>query len=477
MRKWKWLFFGLIASLLVVAGCQNDEEQQRNQNDEDQEENEVSKEADEETAETDEEEEAVSAEDRDEDQMLSGEIVVNEDEQLIEVHGESNLEPDTEVVVKVFEHPFVLLRNQLFKTPTSVQEDGAFTLDVELDDEFFPTYNGQYMEVSLEVEPDASGNDITEAYGETGEKFSGPFVYEYELFDIQHKLSASTYILLGEDETEYAIEAPEREELPDDYGKTDIWMEAEVVDNDHRYLYVEGKSNLLEGVNLFGSYYTDEEEHFSQETYANKMYVEPDGTFRIPVAYDSITEDGYIEIRSAPANKHRIMDKIHDAYGEDYEQLSGDVVEQVDDHQEIVLTIDTEGIDIDAPEDSLVTEEDGQLKINVPDDVLFDFDKSNLKSDAQNTLEDVIAILEDIEAGTTIEINGHTDNQGEADYNLDLSEERAEEVEKYITENGDVDHLAIAMRGYGETKPIASNEEEEGREKNRRVEIVIEKIE
>src|SRR5699024_6480415 len=109
------------------------------------------------------------------------------------------------------------------------------------------------------------------------------------------------------------------------------------------------------------------------------------------------TDAGFIELRSAPLNRHRTPNKIHEMYGDDYEKLSGDIVKQVDDHQEILLTIDAESIGIEPPKDSFITEEDGELKIQMPDEVLFDFDKSDLKSDAKNTLEDVIAILEGLE--------------------------------------------------------------------------------
>lgn len=130
---------------------------------------------------------------------------------------------------------------------------------------------------------------------------------------------------------------------------------------------------------------------------------------------------------------------------------------------------------MDAPEDSLVTEDDGELKIQVPDDVLFDFDKSDLKTDAKTTLDEVIDILEALDDGENVHINGHTDNEGDADYNLKLSKERAASVEAYLSNNGDLSHLNIEMNGYGETQPVESNEEEEGRAKNRRVEIVFNK--
>src|SRR5699024_6931933 len=107
------------------------------------------------------------------------------------------------------------------------------------------------------------------------------------------------------------------------------------------------------------------------------------------------------------------------------------------------------------------------------EDVLFDFDKSNLKDDAKQTLDDVIDILEKLDDGEDVKINGHTDNEGNPDYNMELSEERASAVEKYVMDNGDIGHLSIKTKGFGEEKPIASNADKDGRKKNRRVEIVF----
>src|SRR5690625_1166630 len=249
-----------------------------------------------------------------------------------------------------------------------------------------------------------------------------------------------------------------------------------IVDNDHRFLYIEGESNLLEGTLLSSKYYSDEDATF-YDGFRTEKYVEPDETFLLPIKYDSITQDGYIEIHGIPNSTHHTKDDMFEAYGENFEHLSGDVVTDEDDHQEILLKIDTEGNEMETPEDSLVTENDGEFKIQRPDDVLFDIDNSELKSDSKATLDDVIDVLEDVDDGIVIEINGHTDNEAETEYNLKLSEERAEEVDKYLTKNGDIDHLSIQTNGYGEEEPIESNAEEEGRERNRRVEIVIENLE
>src|SRR5699024_6641466 len=108
----------------------------------------------------------------------------------------------------------------------------------------------------------------------------------------------------------------------------------------------------------------------------------------------------------------------------------------VDAHQEFLLTIEEQRREVETPQDSIVSEEEGELKMQVPDDVLFDFDKSDLKDSEKETLEEVIDILEELENGQDIQVNGHTDNEGDPDYNMKLSEERAASVENYLSKNG-----------------------------------------
>ncbi len=72
-----------------------------------------------------------------------------------------------------------------------------------------------------------------------------------------------------------------------------------------------------------------------------------------------------------------------------------------------------------------------------------------------------------------VTIEGHTDNTGNADHNLDLSGRRAESVRNFLVSNG-TDGARIASQGYGQTRPIADNRTAEGKQKNRRVEAVLE---
>jgi outer membrane protein OmpA-like peptidoglycan-associated protein len=74
-----------------------------------------------------------------------------------------------------------------------------------------------------------------------------------------------------------------------------------------------------------------------------------------------------------------------------------------------------------------------------------------------------------------VRIEGHTDDSGDADFNMTLSQERADSVKEYLVSQGNIDEEVLVPVGYGESKPLASNDTPEGQRKNRRFEIVIEK--
>jgi outer membrane protein OmpA-like peptidoglycan-associated protein len=119
-----------------------------------------------------------------------------------------------------------------------------------------------------------------------------------------------------------------------------------------------------------------------------------------------------------------------------------------------------------------------EIRIELSSDVLFDFDKADLLPKAVPTLEKVATVLKSYpNASCTVE--GHTDNKGSPTYNQKLSERRAESVKHWLLAQGVSTPLTI--RGWGATRPVAPNttpkgrDNPEGRQKNRRVEIVIKK--
>jgi OOP family OmpA-OmpF porin len=101
--------------------------------------------------------------------------------------------------------------------------------------------------------------------------------------------------------------------------------------------------------------------------------------------------------------------------------------------------------------------------------VLFDFDKADIKPEAHQLLDEVVTILKKNPEIRGV-LEGHTDSIGSDEYNQGLSERRAQAVDKYMEEHG-IDPDRYTVKGYGESNPIASNDTEEGRQENRRVEL------
>ena len=110
------------------------------------------------------------------------------------------------------------------------------------------------------------------------------------------------------------------------------------------------------------------------------------------------------------------------------------------------------------------------LVVNVSD-VLFDFDSANLKPGAREKIARVAGILKS-HADLKIQVEGHTDSVGSDGYNLRLSERRAESVRAGMLQQG-VNRDVVGTAGFGESKPVATNGTAEGRQQNRRVEIVV----
>ena len=111
-------------------------------------------------------------------------------------------------------------------------------------------------------------------------------------------------------------------------------------------------------------------------------------------------------------------------------------------------------------------------KIPIPlENVFFEFNKYELKSESFSELNRLINFINK-NSGVKLEIGGHTDNVGTADYNKKLSEQRAKSVVAYLLAKG-VEKSQLVAVGYGEVKPIEPNETKEGKAKNRRVEFRV----
>ncbi len=101
--------------------------------------------------------------------------------------------------------------------------------------------------------------------------------------------------------------------------------------------------------------------------------------------------------------------------------------------------------------------------------ILFDFDKSDIKAESYPILDEVMDYLDD-HTDIKVEIQGHTDSIGTAAYNMGLSNRRAASVKKYLVDKG-IETTRLEPMGFGLTRPVAPNDSEENRAKNRRVEF------
>ncbi len=117
-------------------------------------------------------------------------------------------------------------------------------------------------------------------------------------------------------------------------------------------------------------------------------------------------------------------------------------------------------------------------RVSLNADVLFDFDKSDIRKDAEDSLKKLAIVIRE-KGKKQVAIYGYTDAKGSDSYNQNLSEKRAESVKAWLVDNEKVSADLLHTKGYGETNPVADNtnpdgsDNPEGRTRNRRVEILI----
>lgn len=129
-------------------------------------------------------------------------------------------------------------------------------------------------------------------------------------------------------------------------------------------------------------------------------------------------------------------------------------------------------------QDLQVKETDLEIRIELAADVLFDFDKAEIRPQAQPALKQVAAIIKEKTKGQ-VRVEGHTDSKGSDAYNQKLSDRRANSVKDWLIKKEGLKGVRFSTAGFGAKKPAVSNtkpdgsDDPDGRQKNRRVEIVI----
>ena len=131
-------------------------------------------------------------------------------------------------------------------------------------------------------------------------------------------------------------------------------------------------------------------------------------------------------------------------------------------------------------QDLQVKETKSEIRIELAADVLFDFDKADIQPKAQEALKQVASVIREKAKGI-VRVEGHTDSKGSDPYNQKLSERRANAVKEWLVTKEGLKNIKFETQGVGSIKPVAPNtkpdgsDDPEGRQKNRRVEIIIKK--
>jgi outer membrane protein OmpA-like peptidoglycan-associated protein len=158
-------------------------------------------------------------------------------------------------------------------------------------------------------------------------------------------------------------------------------------------------------------------------------------------------------------------DRTEKVLGAGIGAIAGGAVGAYMDRQEADLRRQTAGTGVD------VIRQGDELILRMPSGITFPVDSSAIQPQFRSTLDGVAQTLVSYNQ-TYIDVLGHTDSTGSDAYNQALSERRAQSVADYLSMHG-VARARMGIRGFGETQPIASNETEEGRSQNRRVEIKV----
>lgn len=145
--------------------------------------------------------------------------------------------------------------------------------------------------------------------------------------------------------------------------------------------------------------------------------------------------------------------------------LAGGAVGNYMDRQEAKLRQQLQGTGVS------VTRQGDNLILNMPGDVTFEVDQSDIKPRFYDVLNSVVLVLKEFEK-TSIHVTGYTDSTGSFEYNINLSEKRADSVAAYFKAQG-IHPARLFTQGRGPRDPIASNDTPAGRALNRRVELTL----
>ncbi len=148
--------------------------------------------------------------------------------------------------------------------------------------------------------------------------------------------------------------------------------------------------------------------------------------------------------------------------------LAGGAVGNYMDRQEAKLRAQLQGTGVS------VTRSGDNIILNMPGNVTFQTNSADINAGFYQVLNSVALVLKEFDK-TVVDVAGHADSTGDETKNMELSQRRASSVSSYLAAQG-VSAQRLITVGYGETRPIASNDTAEGRQQNRRVEITLQPV-
>lgn len=236
------------------------------------------------------------------DVYLDGEVVEEGDKFVIE--GKSNLLPGSRLVGEVL----VDDGEEVFADTTElVEDDGTFQMELD---------HHQYGEAEIVVRFDFEGvqdDEIKRHYGEKGQKLKGPFIYKHKAYDGILKKAEVSVHYEPNGKNDLVFQAPEWDELPDDYGEPRVWIEVDELTEDGEFFYMHGHSNILEGSEIRVAYRYNKD----------KTLVKPDGTFDFKIDYEYLEDEDFV-IEFKPSDYQ--WNEIEEAYGKKGQKLVGNLV-------------------------------------------------------------------------------------------------------------------------------------------------------
>jgi hypothetical protein len=238
---------------------------------------------------------------------------------LLTLKGKTNLLPESRLMIGMDSVEGTIIGGN---ESLQVNDDGTFNTELEIPNE----YKG-LIRVSIKFEPSSDNQPIKDHYGENGEKLEGSFVRINE--DSAAKQSIALLTLeVPQDKSNETITIQEPKwDKPEDYGSTTIRIEEPDIEKDDRYLYVEGKTNLLEGTRLRGRL---DIPGFITSGFQDVVDVNPDGSYNLiiekPQTNEKLKDVKEYELVISMNLGDNSWNSLKEAYGENGEKLQGEFI-------------------------------------------------------------------------------------------------------------------------------------------------------